>query len=57
MEPLLDTTQAAECLGLVPQTLANWRCQGVGPRYVKLGARVRYRRTDVEAFVRAQLSR
>lgn len=32
------------------RTLAQWRYQGRGPRYAKLGGHVRYRRSDVDAW-------
>jgi hypothetical protein len=32
------------------QTLANWRASNKGPRFVKLGARVTYRISDVEEY-------
>jgi hypothetical protein len=35
-------------------TLANWRCRGMGPRYVKAGTRVGYRWSDVEAWLTKQ---
>ena len=30
-----------------PGTLANWRCQGKGPAYLRLGKRVCYRGRDL----------
>ena len=33
-----------------PRTLANWRTQGVGPKYMKLGGAIVYRIDDVEAW-------
>jgi hypothetical protein len=40
------------------KTLANWRCQGKGPKFTKLGdgrgAPVRYRWVDVNAWLEAQ---
>lgn len=42
---------AAEYLGVSEQTLARMRSEGKGPRYVKLGGRVFYRRTDLEAYI------
>lgn len=40
---LLDPKAAAAFLGgLSEWTLAEWRCKGTGPRFVKLGNRVRY---------------
>jgi hypothetical protein len=32
-------------------TLAKWRWKGVGPRYVKLGAKVLYRPEDLDAWI------
>lgn len=55
---LLTTAQAAARLGLHPQTLASWRLQGRGPRWVKLGERpkspVRYRAGDLDEYLRQQ---
>jgi hypothetical protein len=33
-----------------PRTLERWRSDGTGPRYLKIGGRVRYRLEDVEAY-------
>lgn len=42
----------------VPEpTLAQWRYRGEGPRYLKLGGHVRYRRSDVDAWLESSLSR
>ena len=49
--PPLTTNQAAEALGVKPATLEVWRCQGRGPRFLKLGRVVRYRQSDLEAFL------
>lgn len=38
-------------------TLANWRAQGRGPKFVKLGAKVVYRLADVEDYEMAQAVR
>ena len=39
---LLRPTEAARALGLNVQTLANFRHDGRGPSFVKLGSAVRY---------------
>lgn len=39
---LLRPTEAAKALGVHPQSLANWRAEGRGPKWVKLGTAVRY---------------
>lgn len=31
-------------------TLCNWRTQGVGPKYVKIGRTILYAVDDIEAF-------
>lgn len=50
---------AAEYLGLQPQTLRLWRSQRRGPAYIKLGtgrfARVRYRVQDLDAWLAGQV--
>ena len=37
------------------RTLEQWRWQGRGPRYLKIGGRVVYRQQDIEAFEVANL--
>jgi hypothetical protein len=58
-QQLLTPKQAAEFLGLSVDTLARWRVLGVGPAFVKFSrakqALVRYRREDLERFVRDHL--
>lgn len=45
--PLLTTAQAAEVLGLRPQTLRLWACRETGPlRPVRLGRRTLRWRAD-----------
>ena len=38
-------------------TLANWRTQGKGPGFVKLGSKVRYPITQIEAWEAANMVR
>lgn len=52
LDPLLTPEQTAANLGVSEKTLNVWRCTGrVNLPYVKVGARVRYRSADVEAFI------
>ena len=51
IEPVFDTPAAAALLGVKPNTLAVWRYQGVGPLFVKCGARVIYRLRDINAYL------
>lgn len=46
----LNTQEAAAYLGVKPYTLELWRCRKKGPRYFKLGSRVMYELTDLEAW-------
>jgi hypothetical protein len=52
---LLNDEQAAEQLGVSPATLRSWRCRGIGPNFVKMGAGkkspVRYSASDIEQFI------
>lgn len=52
---LLTDAQLAERWQLSRGTLANQRSQGRGPAYVKIVGRVRYRRSDIEAYEQAGL--
>jgi Helix-turn-helix domain len=47
---LLTDAQLAARWQLSRGTLANQRSQGRGPAYLKLAGRVRYRRSDIEAY-------
>ena len=47
---LLNEKQTAELLGLKPNTLQDWRVEGKGPPYRKIGRLVRYDRSQVEQW-------
>lgn len=52
---LLTRDQAAEYLGLAPQTLAVWATTGRHSLpYCKVGRAVRYRLSDLEKWLRAR---
>lgn len=51
MDELLTPEQVAEWFQTSPRTLANDRYLGQGPRFIKLGKLVRYRRSDVLAYL------
>ena len=54
--PLLTEIEAAEYLQLTRRALQAWRCQGKGPKFVKISARaVRYRQGDLEQWVEDRL--
>lgn len=51
MDSLLSTHALAARLGLAEITLRKWRIYGIGPRFVKVGANVRYRAEDIEHWI------
>jgi hypothetical protein len=51
----LDQKALADRWLVSPRTLEQWRWQGKGPRYLKIGGRVVYREEDVTAFEAANL--
>jgi len=56
-DPMLTREQAAEMLNIKAQTLDTWRStrRQPQPAFVRVGTRtVRYRRSDIEAYIRAQ---
>ena len=51
----VTTEEAARRLGVKRSTLDNWRWQGGGPAYVKVGGRVRYRLQDLADYLDGQV--
>jgi hypothetical protein len=55
LEPLLNDSEAAKRLGVSPATLRSWRCRGIGPCFIKMGAGmkapVRYTPYDIAQFI------
>lgn len=52
---LLNQREAATLLGLSPRTLERYRCTGFGPAYRKLGRRVLYAPTDINAWTASRV--
>lgn len=50
-ERLWTTDGAAAALGISPRTLDYLRVKGDGPRFVKIGRRVKYRAADLTAYL------
>ena len=48
---LLSAREAAALLHLSERTLERFRVSGAGPKFVRLGRSIRYRLTDIEAFI------
>jgi len=43
--------EAAVYLGVALSTLEKMRCRGQGPRFLRLGGRIFYRRQDLDAYL------
>ena len=48
---LLTQREAATLLHLSERTLERLRVSGTGPKFVRLGRSIRYRPTDIEAYI------
>jgi predicted site-specific integrase-resolvase len=53
-DALIPPAAAALILGVKINTLARWRRFGEGPAYVELGGRIRYRHSDIEAWLNSR---
>jgi len=51
---MLTQNQLAERWYISPRTLEQWRWLGKGPKFVKIGARVLYRDSDIETYEATQ---
>ena len=51
LQSLLNEHDVARVTGLSIASVRRWRVLGQGPRYLKIGASVRYRPEDVQAFL------
>lgn len=53
----LSCEAAAEMIGVHKKTLQNWRTQGIGPAYLRIGSvgsRVIYRLDDLEDWINSR---
>lgn len=50
-EQFLNEKQLAEMLNIQSETLRNWRWEGKGPIFIKIGRNVRYRMSDVLNYI------
>lgn len=53
-EPLLTTEEVAAWLRVPAETVRIWRKRNRGPKSIPVGRHRRYRRADVEAWLRMQ---
>lgn len=56
VRPLWRVTEVSAFLGVPVATLYQWRHLGTGPRAYRLGKHLRYRQTDVEAWLADQVA-
>lgn len=54
-DPILTTVEASLRTGLAVATLEKKRVYGTGPKFLKLGRSVRYRESDLTAWLEMQL--
>lgn len=52
---ILMTREAAIYVRLSKPTLERYRTSGGGPKFAKLGAAVRYRKADLDAWLESRL--
>ena len=55
MQPLLTQRQCAEALALSERTLERFRVSGVDPKFVRMGKSIRYRLSDVDAWIASRV--
>lgn len=48
---LVDQMEMSRMLEIKPKTAETWRVRGFGPKYIKVGALVRYRKSDIRAWM------
>lgn len=48
---IMSVEEVAVALDVTPHTLYIWRADGRGPKFVKLGRTVFYRRADVQEWI------
>lgn len=52
-DALLTEEQTAQFLNISVRTLQAWRIKLAGPRFVRVGRAIRYRRSDLTAWIEA----
>lgn len=51
MSETFSTPEAAEYIGWPAETLRTWRRRGTGPKFVKAGNHVRYRKVALDRWL------
>jgi predicted site-specific integrase-resolvase len=55
LDERLTQAEVARRWKISPRSLEKWRTVGIGPAFVKIGSRVRYREEDILTFEAEQL--
>jgi predicted DNA-binding transcriptional regulator AlpA len=51
---ILDPDDLSAYIKIPKRTLYQWRVRGLGPKGIKIGRHLRYRQSDVDAWLDAQ---
>jgi predicted DNA-binding transcriptional regulator AlpA len=54
LETLLNEREVARITGLSVASVRRWRLLRQGPRYIKIGAAVRYRLEDISVWLKSR---
>lgn len=54
LKRMLTREEAGQYIGLSGKTLENWQHLGKGPRYTKIGSKVNYDISDLDAWIEEQ---
>ncbi len=55
MDPLRSPQEFAEQVHVPVATTYQWSSKGTGPRYIRVGRHVRYRQSDIDAWLNARV--
>lgn len=55
IDPMMDVHALAEYLGVAEGTILLWRKKGKAPRAYRLGRALRWRKSEVDAWLDAQM--
>jgi excisionase family DNA binding protein len=56
-EELLSTTELANELGVHVHQIHQWRVRGVAPKAIRIGKELRFRRTDIDKWLKSRESK
>src|SRR5262249_12958551 len=55
LHELMNEREAAAYLGVSVSGMRKWRARQSGPKYARFGKIIRYRRSDLDAFVQSRI--